>query len=228
MSGRTDIYIVGQNIGKAEIHAMQRSKGVGARIVRVAHGIYFALRSRESDPKPEQDAEVNSLFALYGLRIAHHLLPDAGLTYATAYYRAPIDGRIFVGGAYFYRKKIAQEYGDFGIIQSSIVDNRDKESVREVLSNHDFFTVSPVTDPVGTFHIPVQTKEMILLTQYESVKLNQDKLLKKADINRLTDELVLQYGGEVPLLSRLQQLAIKAGKTSEYERLLKTILSTKS
>ncbi|MEL7595321.1 hypothetical protein AADX40_15110 [Aeromonas veronii] len=226
---RPDIYIVGQNITKAEAHALKTAKG-GPRLVRVAHGIYFSLRTRESDPQPEQDAEVNSLFNLYGLRIACHLLPDSGLTHSTAYYRAPVDGRIFVGGAYSYRKVIADRFGstDLGIFQSGIATSRDKESVRLVLSDDDLFCPTPFRDALGDYKIPVQTKEMILLTQHESIKKNQDKLLRRPEIEQLSDELIRQYGGTVPMLDRIKHVAIKAGKTNEYERLLKTILSTKS
>ncbi|MFM4785384.1 hypothetical protein ACEUCV_15370 [Aeromonas veronii] len=233
MSVRPDIYIVGQNITKAEAHAMKVAKG-GPRLVRVAHGIYFALRTRETDPQPEQDAEVNSLFSLYGLRIANHLLPDSGLTHSTAYYRTPVDGRIFVGGAYSYRKVIAERFGktDLGIIQSGITSwffdkARDKESVRLLLSDSDLFSATPFRDALGDYKIPVQTKEMILLTQYESIKHNQDKLLRKQEIDQLTSDLIHQYGGTVPMLDRIRQIATKVSKTNEYERLLKTILSTK-
>ena len=228
MSHSPAIYIVGQNIEKAQIHAMQRSKTLVRRIVRVAHGIYFALSSGEKAPKSEQDREVNTLFALYGLRIAHHLLPDAGLTHSTAFFREPNDGRIFLGGAYSYRKVIAQEYGDYAIIQSVISDSRDKESVRVMLNDPDLFTQGRIRDPLGVFFMPVQSREMILLTQFESIKLNQDKLLVKTDIDSLIQELIAKHRGIDPLVHHMQLLAAKSNKTGEYERLLKTILSTLS
>ena len=68
---------------------------------------------------------------------------------------------------------------------------------------------------------------MILLTQYASIKHNQDKLLRKQEIDQLTSDLIRQYGGTVPVLDRIRQIATKVSKTNEYERLLKTILSTK-
>lgn len=107
MTEHPDIFIVGLNISKNEAYlASRRDK----RIARVAHGVYFPVGS-----------DAAALFEQYGLRLAKVFFANTVLTHSTAWYKRPVDGRVFVGGDYPYKKIIAENVGvDLRIVQSLI------------------------------------------------------------------------------------------------------------
>lgn len=107
MDDRDDVFIVSKNILKHEAHLACKRDNL---IERVAQGVYFRVGA---DPKV--------LFQNYGIRLAHLFFSNAVLTHSTAWYKRPVDGRVFVGGDYPYKKNIADSLGeDLRIVQSLI------------------------------------------------------------------------------------------------------------
>jgi hypothetical protein len=185
MDERHDVLLVGVNTDKHEAYALKRDK----QIVRVAQGVYF---------RTGKDAEV--LFELYGIRLAKFCFQSAALTHSTAWYRKPVDGRVFLGGDYPYKKSIAPYEGDFRIVQSM---------VHPKLTDERMYELAKFEDPLGQFE----------------TKKNVEKHLPEQEMDKIFEQLQLKYGSKASTLAALETIAQAAEKTNEFERLLKHFFS---
>ena len=201
MDERHDVLLVGVNTDKHEAYALKRDK----QIVRVAQGVYF---------RTGKDAEV--LFELYGIRLAKFCFQSAALTHSTAWYRKPVDGRVFLGGDYPYKKSIAPYEGDFRIVQSM---------VHPKLADERMYELARFEDPLGQFEMHCATPEMTLIHLMDATKKNVEKHLPEQEMDKIFEQLQLKYGSKASTLAALETIAQAAEKTNEFERLLKHFFS---
>ncbi len=193
-----DVFIVGLNITKHEAYFACRRDKV---ILRVAQGVYF--RAGKS---------VDQLFNEYGIRLAKYFFQNATLTHSTAWYKRPVDGRIFVGGEYPYKKVIAPYGGDFRIIQSM---------VHPKLEDPRMYELTCFKDPFGEFEMYCATPEMTIIHLMDATKQNVEKHLPEAEMDKIFDLLLDKYHGKAGMLTTLEEIAAAADKRNEFERLLK-------
>jgi hypothetical protein len=197
MAKREDVFIVGMNITKHEAHAANREK----TMLRAAQGVYF---------RAGVSAEV--LFKTYGMRLVNYCFKNVALTHSTAWYKRPVDGRIFVGGEYPYKKVIAPYAGDFRIVQSMVHPQFDDVRMYEKICFRDSF---------GDFEMYCSTMEMILIQLMDATKQNVEKHLPDVEIEKIIDLLRLKYGSKSSVLTALEEIAQAADKQNEFDRLLK-------
>lgn len=204
---KPDVLIVGVNINKHHAYANARD----GEYTRVCQGIYF-----------KSDLDQGELFRVYGFRITKHLLASAALTHSTAWYKMPMDGRIYVGGAYPYKRKIGQQ-GDFAIIQS-MISARNNDLLNDMLSNSKLFITTSCSDPIGDFDMYSATDELIMLSMFESTKINKEKHLPASEMDELMRSLLEKHGGVAQLCVALQEVAELTEQNEEYNRALKELL----
>ncbi len=198
MDDKDNVFIVGLNITKHEAYfACRRDK----EIIRVAQGVYF-----------RSGTNVEQLFNEYGIRLAKYFFQNAALTHSTAWYKRPVNGRIFVGGEYPYKKIIAPYGGDFRIIQSMVHPKLDDPLMYELTRFDDSF---------GEFYIYCATPEMTLIHLMDATKQNVEKHLPEVEMDKIFDLLLDKYHSKSAMLTSLEEIASDAGKRNEFERLLK-------
>ena len=193
-----DVFIVGENITKHEAYFASRRDKL---IVRVAQGVYF--RAGKS---------VDALFEEFGIRLAKYFFQNAALTHSTAWYKRPVEGRIFVGGEYPYKKAVAPYGGDFRIVQSMVHPKLDDKRMYELTSFKDSF---------GEFFMYCATPEMTIIHLMDATKQNVEKHLPEVEMDKIFDLLLSKYHGKAGMLTTLEDIAAAANKRNEFERLLK-------
>lgn len=201
MDDRHDVFIVGLNITKHEAYlACRRDR----EIIRVAQGVYFrAGKSAEQ------------LFNEYGIRLTNYFFQNVALTHSTAWYKRPVDGRIFVGGDYPYKKAIAPYGGDFRIIQSMVNPKLDDARMYELVRFEDAF------GPDQAFEMYCATPEMTLIHLMDATKQNVEKHLPEVEMEKIVALLLEKYNGKAAVLTQLEEIATATGKENEFDRLLK-------
>lgn len=197
MDDQGDVLIVGLNCTKHEAHVACKRK----EIIRVAQGVYFRVGTN-----------AGKLFNQYGIRLANHFFKNAALTHSTAWYKKPVEGRVFVGGEYPYKKIIAPYGGDFRIIQSMVNPKLDDARMYELVRFEDDF---------GPFEVYCATPEMTLIHLMDATKQNVEKHLPEEEVERIVADLLKKYGTKAAVLTTLEEIAADADKVNEFERLLK-------
>ncbi|MDR8877428.1 MULTISPECIES: hypothetical protein [Burkholderia cepacia complex] len=196
-----DIFIVGLNITK---HAAYFANKQGD-VTRVVQGVYF-----------RNGKDVAELFEEYGIRLAKYLFQNAALTHSTAWYKKPVDGRVFVGGDYPYNKVIAPHAGDYRIAQSMVHPKLDDPRMYETVK---------FADGLGEFEMACATPEMTLIQLMDATKRNVEKHLPESEVNKIVDLLQTKYGSRAAMLVALEEIAADADKRNEFDRLMKQLLS---
>lgn len=193
-----DVFIVGQNISKHEAYyACRRDR----EIVRVAQGVYFRAGK-----------DVNELFHAFGIRLAKYFFAHTALTHSTAWYKRPVDGRVFIGGEYPYKRIIAPYGGDFRIVQSMVHPD---------LTDARMYSLEVFQDPYGAFEMYCATPEMTLIHLMDATKANIEKHLPDEEMEKIAALLYKKYGSKSATLAALEDIAVAANKQNEFDRLLK-------
>ncbi len=198
MEEQDNVFIVGLNTTKHEAYfACRRDK----ELIRVAQGVYFRA-----------GVDANILFEDCGIRLAKYFFQNAALTHSTAWYRRPVDGRVFVGGDYPYKKSIAPYGGDFRIVQSMVHPD---------LNDARMYQLAGFKDSLGEFEMYCATPEMVIIQIMDATKQNVEKHLPESEMEQIFDGLMEKYGGKAYMLTALEEIADAADKKNEFDRLLK-------
>jgi hypothetical protein len=197
MNDHDDLFIVGMNITKHEAYHKYKDK----ELQRAAQGIYF---------RTGRSAEL--LFNTYGFRLVSYCFQNVALSHATAWYKRPHEGRIFIGGEYPYRKAIATYAGDFRILQSithsDFTDRRMYERVK-------------FKDSFGEFELMCAKPGLIIIQLQDATKQNIEKHLPDSETLKIIDQLQQGYPSKSAMLTALEEIAIAANKRNEFDRLLR-------
>lgn len=207
MSSHNDIFIVGLNISKAEASNIARTN---AGIVRIAHGVYI-----------KAGVDVKKMFNEYGLRLANYFFKNAALSYSTAWYKRPIDGRIFLGGDYAYRKPIGSDDNNLCIVQSKTYPKLTDKRLYEVLQIQDGFGKNE------QFEIFCSTPELALLEVILRAPKNIEKNLEDIEMEKITSFLLKKHKNKSSLLNCLEDIATITNRQSDFERFTKYLLLNK-
>lgn len=160
-------------------------------------------------------ADPERLFTAYGVRIANTLFPNAALSYACAYHRAPVHGRVFITGAYQYTRRLFNKSDRWMLVQSiGVVDPNDAT----------LHTPQTFVDGLGKFEMLVDTPELTLLKMMTPTKSYAEKHLPQSDMSALIHSAERRHGGSARKLTKaLQSVAERSGYKAECNRLLAII-----
>lgn len=169
-------------------------------IRRLVHGVYVATEFNGQEVLGE-----------FAIRLASMFFPKAVLTHATAYFRQPVNGFVFIGGEYPYKRMIEDDGQTLTIVQGM---------AKPVVEDPEQYEQVEFTDNMGSFHVYCATPELILLQQMESTKKNVDKHLGAADLKKLWLQVLGRNGGSArQAFEKVQGIAAKASRVTEAERL---------
>lgn len=152
----------------------------------------------------------------YGMRLTSMLFPNAVLTHRTAYEHKPMDGMIFIGGKYHYKRPIADGTASLTIVQgiTDIPERRDK-------LQHEVITLK---DKMGEFEMLSSTPELILLQHFEATKVNNIKHLGATDLRKLWRKVLHRHDDDVKKTYKaIEKVAEHAGRNAEYKRFVRDI-----
>lgn len=206
-----ELYIVNVNIDRYHAYRAQKAgksaSGAGAgatgALERICQGVYMRLGD---DP--------DKIFERYGLRIASYLMPQASLSYCTAFLKKPYEGRVFLTGQYQYSRPLFGSGDRFVIVQS--IGEVDPD-------NPKLHTLETFKDKLGTFQMLVDTPELTLLNEETSTKRHAEKHLNAENLDKLIKQVVKKHGGKAQALSALEAIAGLANRQSEFQRVIKLI-----
>lgn len=187
------LFIVGENIDREKAHFADRA-GTLRRIVK---GIYINAEDNFRD-----------VFQTHGLRLAHQF-KNAALTHSSAWYRRPVDDRVFIGGDYPYKKIFAADGYEARVVQSMTKpDYEDPRQYEEI----------EVVDPMGSFTMWCATPELILLHQMDATKRNLEKRLPETEVLKIWQDVIQRHGGRARAMDAIHGLALDVNKRNESDR----------
>lgn len=195
---KTELFIVSDNITKEKAYFGHKD----ASLRRIAQGVYI-----------ERDANFREVFQTYGIRLVRRFFPLAALTHATAWYKCPMDDRVFVGGDYPYKKVLVEDGYEGRIVQSMVFPD---------FTNPLLYKEVKITDPLGSFKMWCATPELVLLHQMDATKVNVEKRLPDEVVQTVWLELKKRYGGRGHAFDVIEKVGDAAGKTREADRFLKS------
>jgi serine/threonine-protein kinase HipA len=203
------LYLVGVNSGFDSQKALREHRA--ARLVRLAQGVYC------------EDGDLENLPAFmrrYAVRIASYLFPDAILTQASAYYKAPLEAEGSTADDPKYRLHIAGKYTRtvnlryLQIVQGESLKENDRVK-RGCMSITD-----GEEELLGPIKMLCAMDELVFLQNFGRRRANLERFLSDETLLDLRKSLEAQHGKD-DLPVRLRAMAdMTQGYSDELDRAL--------
>lgn len=196
------LYFVGTDIQKESAHLAARDQ----RLLRLSQGIYV---------NPRYD--VREAFNAFGMRIANKFYPDAALSHATAWYKRPVDDRLFIGGDYPYKRRFGGVGRDGSLIDCMIVQSL----VTPDYTKPALYELVTIKDEMGSFQMHCPTLVVQILQQMDPSKVHPEKHIPEAQVSEMWELLQEEQGGRHIAADYIDQVAAEIGKVNQAERFFK-------